>query len=41
VFNILGGRYRLVVAIRYLSGVVFIRFVGTHTEYDGIDAENV
>jgi mRNA interferase HigB len=41
VFDILGGRYRLVVAIRYLSGVVFIRFVGTHSDYDSIDAERV
>ena len=41
VFDILGGRYRLVVAIRYLSDVVFIRFVGTHSEYNGVDVENV
>ena len=41
VFDILGGRYRLVVAIRYSSGVVFIRFVGTHSDYDKIDAERV
>jgi mRNA interferase HigB len=40
VFDILGGRYRLVVAIRYPS-VVFIRFVGTHSEYDKINAESV
>ncbi len=41
VFDILGGRFRLVVAIRYSSGVVFIRFVGTHAEYNRIDAESV
>jgi mRNA interferase HigB len=41
VFDILGGRYRLVVAIRYSSGVVFIRFVGTHSDYNGVDAERV
>jgi mRNA interferase HigB len=41
VFDILGGRYRLVVAIRYSSGVVFIRFVGTHAEYSGVDAESI
>jgi mRNA interferase HigB len=41
VFDILGGRYRLVVAIRYFSGVVFIRFVGTHSDYDSVDAERV
>lgn len=40
-FDILGGRYRLVVAIRYLSAVVFIRFVGTHSEYNKINAESV
>jgi mRNA interferase HigB len=41
VFDILGGRYRLVTAIRYSSGVVFIRFVGTHSDYNRIDAERV
>ena len=41
VFDILGGRYRLAVAIRYSSGVVFIRFVGTHSDYNGMDAERV
>lgn len=32
VFNIKGNRYRLVVRIRYSSGVVYIRFVGTRTQ---------
>lgn len=41
VFDILGGRYRLVAALRYSSGVVYIRFLGTHSEYDRIDAEKV
>jgi mRNA interferase HigB len=41
VFNILGGRYRLVAAIRYKSKVLFIRFVGSHVEYDKIDATTV
>ena len=41
VFNIKGGNYRLVVAIHYKSGIVFIRFVGTHQEYDRIDATAV
>jgi mRNA interferase HigB len=38
VFNIKGNRYRLVVIVVYQYGVVYIRFVGTHAEYDRIDA---
>jgi mRNA interferase HigB len=41
VFNIGGNKYRLVVAQKYSAQVVFIRFVGTHAQYDGIDAEEV
>ena len=41
VFNIRGNRYRLVVAIQYQHGLVYIRFVGTHHEYDQIDAVQV
>ena len=41
VFNIKGNDYRLVVRINYPHRVVYIRFVGTHAEYDGIDAEEV
>jgi mRNA interferase HigB len=41
VFNIKGNRYRLVVAVRYDLGIVFIRFVGTHEDYDSMDASTV
>jgi len=41
VFNIKGNDYRLVVAVHYNTGIMFIRFVGTHAEYDEINAEEV
>jgi mRNA interferase HigB len=41
VFNIKGNDHRLVVAIAYRHQQVFIKFVGTHEEYDAIDAETV
>lgn len=41
VFNIRGNRYRLVVVVKFMMGYVFIRFVGTHDEYDKIDASTV
>ncbi len=41
VFNIKGNHYRLVVVVVYQHGVVYIRFVGTHEEYDRIDAATI
>lgn len=41
VFNIKGNDFRLVVAVRYTQGLMFIRFVGTHAEYDRINAETI
>lgn len=38
VFNIKGNDYRLIVAIAYRMQYVYIKFIGTHTEYDKIDA---
>ncbi|MCQ2975319.1 MAG: type II toxin-antitoxin system HigB family toxin [Bacteroidales bacterium] len=45
VFNIKGNNYRLVAKVLYKTqdrnGTVFVRFVGTHTEYDRIDCKNI
>ncbi|MFD2515976.1 type II toxin-antitoxin system HigB family toxin [Pontibacter locisalis] len=41
VFNIKGNNYRLIVRINYKYGVVWIRFIGTHVEYDKVDATKI
>jgi mRNA-degrading endonuclease HigB of HigAB toxin-antitoxin module len=41
VFNIAGNTFRLVVKINYGTGIVYIRFIGTHAQYDVIDAETI
>jgi mRNA interferase HigB len=41
VFDIGGNKFRLVVHVNYHYRVVYIRFVGTHADYDRIDAETV
>lgn len=41
VFNIKGNQYRIVIVVQYRYGFVYIRFVGTHAEYDRIDIETI
>lgn len=41
VFNIKGNKYRIIALIKFMPQVVYIRFVGTHKEYDKIDAKEV
>jgi mRNA interferase HigB len=41
VFNVAGNTYRIVVWINYPYRVVYIRFIGTHRQYDDIDAQNI
>lgn len=41
VFNIKGNNYRLIVAVAYKLGIVYVKFVGTHKQYDAVDSETV
>lgn len=41
VFNIKGNKHRLIVAVAYQFGAVYIKFIGTHAEYSKIDAATV
>ena len=41
VFNIKGNDFRLIVAINYAAAIVFIRFIGTHAQYDTINAATI
>ena len=41
VFNVGGNKYRLVVEVQYQAGLVWVKFVGTHAQYDRIDVETV
>ncbi|WP_416137069.1 type II toxin-antitoxin system HigB family toxin [Halomonas sp. HK25] len=41
VFNIGGNKYRVIVAIRYSQQIAWVRFVGTHAQYDRVNAEMI
>ncbi|MDI9349452.1 MAG: type II toxin-antitoxin system HigB family toxin [Candidatus Symbiobacter sp.] len=41
VFNIKGNEYRLIVKVNFDYGIIFIIWIGTHADYDKIDAEKV
>ncbi len=41
VFNVAGNKYRIVVWINYAYRVVYIRFIGTHRQYNDIDAQTI
>lgn len=41
VFNVAGNKYRLVVEMQYQAGIAWIKFIGTHAQYDKINVETV
>ena len=41
VFNIAGNKYRLVVEMQYQAGIAWVKFIGTHAQYDKINVESV
>ena len=41
VFNICGNKYRLIVKINYMAKIVFVKFIGTHKQYDKIKVEDL
>ena len=41
VFNVGGNKYRLIVAVAYRTQIVYVKFIGTHAEYDRVDAATV
>ena len=41
VFDIMGNHYRIVAVIKFTIGFVYIRFIGTHKEYDKIDSKTI
>lgn len=41
VFNIMGNHYRIVAVIKFTIGFVYVRFIGTHKEYDKIDCKTI